>query len=66
MSLSCPECGSNNLRRAHLRFSDAIRVLALQYPVRCRVCRMRWLISVQEALQLPHAPHRRTTVEKVS
>gem|GEM_PF-5597211 len=66
MSLFCHECGSNKLRRAHLRFSDATRLFVLQYPVRCRVCRRRWHVALLEVLRLPHAPHRRRGVEKVT
>lgn len=59
MSLSCQECGSSNLRRAHFRLSDVIRLLALRYPVRCRDCKARRFARMQEARLLPNAPARR-------
>jgi hypothetical protein len=66
MSLFCQECGSSNLRQAHLRFFDAIRLFMFRYPVRCRNCRKRWHAPVFEARQLPNAPHRRESPEKVT
>src|ERR1700739_4190159 len=51
MSLFCHECGSNKLRRAHLRFSDATRLFVLQYPVRCRVCRRRCHVALPEPVR---------------
>jgi len=66
MSLSCQECGSSNLRRAHFRFSDAVRLLTLRYPVRCRNCRKRWYAPIEQARLLPDAPHRRERTENVS
>jgi hypothetical protein len=65
MSLHCHECGSSSLRRANLRFFDAMRLLALQYPVRCRECKCRWYVAYKDARLLPHAPHRRHPAEKV-
>jgi hypothetical protein len=59
MSLSCQECGSSNLRRAHFRFSDMVRLLTLRYPVRCRDCKSRGHAPMQEARLLPNAPVRR-------
>lgn len=59
MSLYCQECGSQNVRRAHFRFSDAVRLLTFRYPVRCRDCKKRWHAQMRDARLLPHAPHRR-------
>lgn len=64
MSVSCPECGSTSVRQAHFRFSDAIYLLALQYPVRCRSCRKRWYLPLSEARRLPRSPVRRRVIEK--
>ena len=58
MSLFCHECGSDDLRSSHFRVSDAIHLLALQYPVRCRSCKKRWYAPIRTALRLPRPPHR--------
>ena len=66
MSVYCQECGSANLRRAHFRLSDTVRLLAFRYPVRCRNCRKRWSAPIFEARLLPNAPHRRHAAEKAT
>jgi len=66
MSLYCHECGSSSLRRAHFRFSDTLRLLTFQYPVRCRACKKRWHASISDVRLLPHAPDRRENAEKIS
>ena len=66
MSLYCQECGSVSLRRASLHLYDAMRLLAFQYPVRCRECKSRWYIAYREARRLPQAPNRRNAAQKAS
>jgi hypothetical protein len=41
MSLRCRLCGFSDFRTARLRGADSLRLLILQYPVRCRNCRER-------------------------
>jgi hypothetical protein len=38
MSLVCRHCGTRRFRISRLRKADLVRVLLLQYPVRCREC----------------------------
>jgi hypothetical protein len=38
MSLFCRYCGTRNFRISHFRRADLLRLLILQYPVRCREC----------------------------
>ena len=66
MSVYCHECGSVSLRRASLHLYDATRLLALQYPVRCRECKSRGYVAYREARRLPQAPHRRNADQKAS
>jgi hypothetical protein len=41
MTLRCSSCGSFNLRTAHFRKTDILKLFLLQYPMRCRSCRTR-------------------------
>ena len=41
MSLRCRICGFSDFRTARMRGTDFLRLLILQYPVRCRNCRER-------------------------
>jgi len=43
-----------------------MRLLALQYPVRCRECKSRGYVAYREARRLPQAPHRRNADQKAS
>src|SRR5579862_825836 len=45
-----------NIRRATLRISDAIRLVCLWYPVRCRACGTRQFVRTFRALRLARAP----------
>jgi len=42
----CYQCGSQFLRRSHLRGDDAMEILQLHWPVRCRSCSERQFVSV--------------------
>lgn len=59
MSLFCHECGSSDLRTSHLRPRDVMRLLAMKYPVRCRMCKARVYAPLRAALALPRPQHRR-------
>lgn len=65
MSVSCPECGSAKVRQAHLQFKDAIHLLILKYPVRCRICRKRWYLPLRRARLLPPTPARREGAARI-
>ena len=64
MSFSCLDCGSSDVRQAHLRLADLVFLLGLKYPVRCRTCKKRWFVPIFAARQLPHSPQRRNVVER--
>lgn len=64
MSLYCHECGSTEVRVSHLRLVDAVRIIALQYPVRCRNCRHRWYAPLSETRNLPRPQHPRGRSKK--
>ena len=49
----CPSCGSSKFRTSRLRSSDFSKLLALQYPVRCKVCKERSFAFFVTALFLP-------------
>ncbi len=66
MSLHCQECGSKQVRQAHVHLSDALHLLALQYPVRCRSCRTRWFVPLRDARQLQQAPDLRRRTGKIA
>lgn len=59
MPLYCPECGSTDLRTSHLRMRDYVHLLAMQFPVRCRMCKARSYGALRLALQLPRPQHAR-------
>jgi len=46
MNVHCHRCGTRNLRPAHFRWADLAYLLALQSPVRCRYCRLRFYVSI--------------------
>jgi len=60
MSLCCHECGSTDLRTAHLSFRDCLRLVAMKYPVRCRTCKARSYAPLLHALDLPRPQRSRT------
>lgn len=64
MSVNCPDCGSTSVRQATLRKDDAVSLLTLRYPVRCRTCRKRWYVSLSVARRLPPSPERRDKFAK--
>lgn len=46
MSRTCPQCGSDKIRRGTLHAHDGIRKLLLQTPLRCRACHHRfWVLN---------------------
>jgi hypothetical protein len=59
MSLYCHECGSTDLRSAHLQWRDWLKLLALKYPIRCRACKTRNYGPLHRALKLPRPQHQR-------
>jgi hypothetical protein len=46
MDKDCQACGGKRFRLSRLRVSDLVRVLLLQYPVRCVGCRERSFASL--------------------
>ena len=47
MQLSCPRCGTRDVRVSHRRgVGEYARALFGVYPMRCRRCRERWETSV--------------------
>ena len=64
MSLSCQECGSSNLRRAHFRISDAFAFFAPLYPVRCRDCKNSLVCSHAQSTPVAACSRRRRRTEK--
>ena len=59
--MQCPHCSSTHFRVSRLRRGDLLRLLVLQYPVRCRDCRERAYGPLFFALALwrTHGPIRR-------
>lgn len=50
MQLSCPKCGTRDVRVSHKQdFTEEVRALFGVYPLRCRRCRSRWRTSVWAA-----------------
>jgi hypothetical protein len=50
MQLSCPKCGTRDVRVSHrASFAEQFRSLFGIYPLRCRRCRTRWETSVWES-----------------
>ena len=52
MPLRCRTCGMSDLRLSRVRIRDIGRVLALQYPVRCRTCRERSYVFILSAIRI--------------
>jgi hypothetical protein len=47
MQLSCPKCGTRDVRVSHkTSMWEEVRALFGVYPLRCRKCRTRWKTSV--------------------
>ena len=65
MSLYCPECGSTDLRSAHLQVRDYLQLIALKFPIRCRACKTRSYAPLHKAVKLPRPQHPRTRVKKI-
>lgn len=58
MHIHCRSCGQTEFRVSRLRRTDLIHLLLLQYPVRCRTCKMRKYAFILQALNLPPAKPR--------
>jgi len=65
MSLCCQECGSSDLRTAHVQLRDWLRLLTLKFPIRCRSCKTRSYAPLRQALQLPRPQHPRSREKHV-
>jgi hypothetical protein len=48
----CYQCGSGNLRMSHFRGDDAMELLRLNWPVRCRSCSERQFVSIFKLFRL--------------
>ena len=47
MQLSCPQCGTRDVRVSHRRgLFEYLKAVAGIYPLRCQRCRVRWETSV--------------------
>jgi hypothetical protein len=47
MQLSCPKCGTREVRISHRQtLAERLRVILGIYPLRCRRCHARWQTSV--------------------
>jgi hypothetical protein len=47
MQLSCPQCGTRDVRVSHRQsLGEVLRAVVGIYPLRCRRCRTRWETSV--------------------
>jgi ribosomal protein L33 len=55
MSLACRNCGVRNFRLSRFRKTDLVRVLLLQFPVRCRECRERGYAFILDIFKLKSA-----------
>jgi hypothetical protein len=59
MSLVCRHCGMRSFRFSRFRKTDLVRVLFLQYPVRCRECRERDHAFILDIFKLNSARNNR-------
>lgn len=50
--IQCMRCGSTKVRLSHLCFPDAVQMVALRYPLRCRECRHRWFANIFSAIKV--------------
>jgi DNA-directed RNA polymerase subunit RPC12/RpoP len=51
--LRCTNCGSRNVRPAHIRLlTDILQFVILRLPVRCRYCRERFHVAIHAAFKL--------------
>ena len=57
----CHGCGSTEFRTSHLRGSDFRKLLTLQYPIRCRICKERNFIFVGKVLNFTHRDRKKKT-----
>jgi len=53
--LICPHCGIGHLRRSKLQVGDLLRLVLLQFPVRCSVCAARFHLGRGAAMHLPRS-----------
>jgi hypothetical protein len=59
MSTICRDCGNSNFRTSHFRLEDVLRLLLLQYPVRCRVCEKRSFIFIWQVSKIKRDAQKR-------
>lgn len=52
--MKCLFCGSERLRASRFRAPDLIRLLGLQFPIRCVDCKKRTYVDILHALQIRH------------
>jgi hypothetical protein len=50
--VNCLWCGSSRIRLSYFRWTDFKRLLAFQYPVRCRICGERYSVNFSVAYDL--------------
>lgn len=59
MAVYCTTCGANDFRISHFRLLDAIPLIGLRYPIRCRRCEQRTYCSVWRAWGMRHERRKR-------
>jgi hypothetical protein len=50
--MKCSLCGSQKMHTSRLRREDMVRLVFLQYPVRCRACLERGYVNLVRGLTL--------------
>lgn len=54
--IACPQCGSRDVRHSHLRSaSERLGSLIGVHPIRCRVCRKRFILRTWSLSDLRYA-----------
>jgi hypothetical protein len=53
--MKCSFCGSDRVRISKLHASDFLRLIFLQYPVRCHACYERSYVSLATARRIRRA-----------
>ena len=59
LEIRCPECGSEQFHRSHLRLKDLLMMLLLRYPMRCYSCFTRRYAPVGLAFSSGRKPVKR-------
>ena len=49
MSFRCLNCGLYPVRNSHFRLPDVVHLLRFHLPIRCRICKERYYVSIFKA-----------------